>query len=322
MRLALVISIALNATLFAQQQANLNGSPMQPSPSVSGAAAVDEAPDAVFRSDTRLVELAATVTGPDGHLLPDLPRSVFRVYENDVLQQIKVFRREDAPVSLGLLIDASASMRDKREKVAKAAVDLVRASNPSDQVFIMGFNEHPWLAQDFTRDIGQMEKSLDGIEPAGATAMRDALSLAIEHVKRLGANDKKVLLVVTDGQDNSSKISLDQLVREAQQSGVLIYAIGLLGDTSQREAEHAKADLDALTTATGGEVFYPKELSEVDAITAHVAHDLRNQYTIAYSPTDDKQDGTYRRIKVIVTWPEGAVVKTRTGYYAAREPQP
>lgn len=321
MRLALTIFALLHATAFAQQ-ATLNAPPPSPTATPSAnAAASDEAPEAVFRSDARLVELAATVTGPDGHLLPDLPRSVFKVFENGVPQEIKVFKREDAPVSLGLVIDASASMRDKREKVAKAAVDLVRASNPGDQVFIMGFNEKPWLVQDFTRDVGRMEKSLDNIELGGATAMRDALSLAIEHVSRLGANQKKAILVVTDGQDNSSKTELDQLVREAQQSGVLIYAIGLLGDTSQREAERAKADLDALTTATGGEVFYPKDLSEVDAIAEHVAHDLRNQYTIAYSPSDDKQDGTYRKIKVTVTWPQGAVVKTRTGYYAGRSPQ-
>jgi len=287
--------------------------PQQTSAAVSPA---DPSDTAVFRSDTRLVELAATVTGPDGYLLTNLPQSDFHVFENDVPQEIKVFKREDAPISLGLVIDASASMRDKREKVAKAALILVRASNPGDEVFIMGFNDKPWLAQDFTRNIGEMESALKGVELGGATAMRDAVMMGVEHSKRLGRIQKKAILVVTDGEDNSSFAALDQVVRDAQQSGVLIYAIGLLNDANERESRRAKKDLDALTTATGGEVFYPKELSEVDAIASHVAHDLRNQYTIAYSPTDQKLDRTFRRIKVTVDSPEGAVVRTRTGYYA------
>jgi Ca-activated chloride channel family protein len=280
----------------------------------------DDPGDAVFRSDSRLVQLEATATGPDGHLVTNLPQYVFRVFENDVPQEIKVFKREDAPISMGLLIDASASMRDKREKVAKAALTLVRASNPNDQVFIMGFHDKPWIAQDFTRNIGEMETSLNGIELGGATAMRDALSIGIQHAKRLGTNDKKAILVVTDGEDNSSSVGLEQLVRESQQTGVLIYAIGLLNDAKPEEAAHAKRDLDALTLATGGKVFYPKDLAEVDNIAQAVAHDLRNQYTIAYSPTNAKLDGTYRRIKVTVNSPPGVTVKTRTGYYASREP--
>jgi Ca-activated chloride channel homolog len=317
MRLGLLLLTLLGSSAVAQQ-ASLTLPPG--SGNVANADSNATETDAVFRSDARLVELHATVTGSDGHLLTNLPESDFHVFENDAPQQIKVFKREDAPVSMGLLIDASASMRDKREKVAKAALTLVRASNPSDQVFIMGFHENPWLAQDFTKNIGEMETALNGIELGGATAMRDALALAIQHAKRLGINDKKVLLVVTDGEDNSSAVEIDQLVRDAQQSGVLIYAIGLLNDASPRESERAKHDLDALTLATGGEVFYPKDVAEVNSIAEHVAHDLRNQYTIAYSPSNDKQDGTYRRIKVRVDSPAGAVVKTRTGYYAGREP--
>jgi Ca-activated chloride channel family protein len=306
MRTGFLFLTLLSAGAMAQQ-ASLSLPPEEPS-------------DAVFRSDARLVELQATVTGSDGHLLTDLPKYVFRVFENDAPQEIKVFKREDAPISLGLVIDASASMRDKREKVAKAALTLVRASNPSDQVFIMGFHDKPWIAQDFTQNIGEMETALKGIELGGATAMRDALSIGIHHVKRLGTNDKKAILVVTDGEDNSSSVDLDQLVRESQQTGVLIYAIGLLNDAKPAEAEHAKRDLDALTLATGGKVFYPKDVAEVDSIAQAVAHDLRNQYTIAYIPSNTKQDGTYRRIKVIVNSPPNATVKTRTGYYATREP--
>jgi len=274
-----------------------------------------EESEAVFRSDTRLVEVHATVTDENGRLLSDLPRSAFRIYENDVPQGIKMFRREDAPVSLGLIIDNSASMLMRRAQVAAAALDLVRASNKEDEVFIMTFNDKPALVQDFTHDIRQLETSLNKIDSTGATAMRDALALGVEHLRRLAKNDKKVVLVVTDGEDNSSLERLDRVVRAAQQDGILIYAIGLLTSETEKSAALAKQDLDALTLATGGEVFYPKALSEVNDISEHVARDLRNQYIIAYNPTDQRRDGTFRRIRVTVDVP-GAMVKTRTGYFA------
>ena len=261
------------------------------------------------------MEVHATVTDANGRLLSDLPRSAFRIYENDVPQEIKVFRREDAPVSLGLIIDNSGSMLMRRAQVAAAALDLVRASNKDDEVFVMTFNDKPALVQDFTHDIRQLETSLSRIDSTGATAMRDALALGVEHLKRLAKNDKKVLLVVTDGEDNSSLEQLDRVVRIAQQSGILIYAIGLLTSETAKSAAVAKHDLDALTLATGGEVFYPKALAEVNDIAEHVARDLRNQYTIAYNPTDQHQDGTFRRIRVTVDVP-GAVVTARTGYFA------
>jgi VWFA-related protein len=271
--------------------------------------------DAVFRSDTRLVEVHATVTDANGRLLTTLPESAFEIFENDVKQQIKVFRREDAPVSLGLVIDNSASMLVRRAQVAEAALKLVRASNKQDEVFILTFNDKPALIQDFTHDIGQLEKSLNGIDSEGATAMRDAVSLAVEHLKRLAKNDKKAVLVVTDGEDNSSLAETARVVREARQDDILVYAIGLLTSETAHSAAVAKHDLDALTTETGGEAFYPKALSEVDDIAEHVAQDLRNQYTIAYNPTNQATDGTFRRIKVTVNVP-GATVKTRTGYFA------
>jgi Ca-activated chloride channel homolog len=271
--------------------------------------------DAVFRSDTRLVEVHATVTDKQGRLLTDLPESAFKIYENDVLQEIKVFKREDAPVSLGLIIDSSASMQTKHAQVAAAALKLVRASNREDEVFIMTFNDKPALVEDFTHDIGKLEKTLNKVGSAGATAMRDAVLLGVEHLKRVAVNDKKVVLVVSDGEDNSSFQDLDSVVRMARQSDILIYGVGLLSNETARSAAKAKRDLDALTVETGGEVFYPKELSEVDEIAEHVAHDLRNQYTITYNPTDPKTDGKFRRIRVTVAVPD-AVVKTRSGYFA------
>jgi len=281
--------------------------------------AAQEDTETLFKSDARLVELRATVTDPEGHLLTDLHQTDFKVFENGVPQEIKVFRLEDAPVSLGLIIDNSASMRSKRAQVAAALLTLVHASNPDDEEFVMNFSERPVMAQDFTQDIQKLESTLGKIDSNGPTAMRDALSMGLEHLKRLAKNDKKVLLVVTDGEDNSSVETLTRLSREAQQSGVLIYAIGLLNDDDERETIRAKRDLDMLTRETGGEVFYPKELSEVDGIAQHVAHDLRNQYTIAYIPSNQNQDGAFRTIRVTVSTPPDAVVRTRTGYYALIE---
>jgi VWFA-related protein len=288
----------------------------QPVPATSPASKVGvEDSEAVFRSDTRLVELHVTVTDKSNQLITDLPQSAFKVYENDVQQVIKVFRREDAPISLGLIIDSSGSMLARREQVAEAALKLVQLSNKDDEVFIMTFNDTPALVQEFTHDQNQLRQSLKKIDSAGATAMRDAISLAIEHLKRLGTNDKKAVLVVTDGEDNSSLLTHDRVVRASQQAGVLIYAIGLLTEETPRSAAVAKKDLDALTFATGGEVFYPKELSEVDDIAEHVAKDLRNQYTIAYNPTNQALDGSFRKIKVTVGRTDAKVL-TRSGYFA------
>lgn len=272
--------------------------------------------ETIFKSDARLVELHATVTSADGTLLTNLPQSAFRVFENDVPQEIKVFRREDAPVSLGLIVDQSASMEDKHARVAAALLSLVRASNPGDEEFVIDFNEVPKLALDLTQDEHKLEATLRDIKAAGQTALRDAVAMGIDHLSRKAKNDRKVLVVVTDGEDNSSVESLERLKRLADQSGVLIYAIGLLNDASEREAIRAKKDLDMMTFETGGEVFYPKVLAEVDGIATHVARDLRNQYTIAYSPANQQQDGTFRRIKLEVTSPPGVIVRTRSGYYA------
>jgi Ca-activated chloride channel homolog len=270
-----------------------------------------------FRTDTRLVDLHATVVDKEGHLMLDLPQSAFTVYENGVKQQIQVFRREDVPVSLGLIIDNSASMHDKRAKVGSAALTLVGASNPDDEVFIMNFNDQAFLDRDFTNDIHSLEDALKTINSKGETAMRDALRLGIEHLRHAGKKEKKVLLVVSDGEDNSSVETLDHLIQAAQQNGVLTYAVGLLSDNEPRDAERAKRALDALTLATGGQAWYPTELSEVDGIAREVAHDIRNQYFLGYTSSNQALDGTYRRIRVVANAPGNPVVRTRAGYYAA-----
>jgi Ca-activated chloride channel family protein len=273
-----------------------------------------------FSSETRLVPLSVTVQDKSAHLVTNLSQSAFQVYENGVLQPLKIFKREDVEISLGLIIDSSGSMRNKREQVAAAALDLVKDSNPHDEVFIIDFNDEVYLDADFTSDTAKMERALARIPVRGGTAMRDAIRTSIEHLKKGAKRDKKVLLVVTDGNDNASIINLERLVREAQNSGVLLYAIGLLTEEERNEARKAKRALDTLTEATGGEAFYPKDLTDVDRIAHLVAHDLRNQYSIAYSPTNPKLDGSYRQIKVVVTGPGRPIARTRSGYYANAGP--
>jgi Ca-activated chloride channel family protein len=303
------------AALWAEQQ-NVTRPP-----GAKPAAQSDQTEDsgAIFRSDTRVVICPTTVVDKDGHLVTNLPKSAFTVYEDKEPQKFTM-KREDVPVSLGLIVDNSGSMREKRKKVETAALDLVVASNKDDEVFVVNFNDSAYLdlphEKDFTNDIEEMKEALARIDARGGTAMRDALNMSIVHLKEKAHRDKRVLVVVTDGVDNSSIISLEALVKVAQQSGVLIYAVGLLSDEDRRDATRAKRELDSLTEATGGRSFFPKELADVDRIAQEVARDIRNQYTIAYSPTNAALDGTFRAIKITVNAPGHPTVRTRTGYYA------
>lgn len=271
-----------------------------------------------FRTDTRLVVLHASVLDRSGKLVTNLPREAFKVYENNVEQQLKIFRREDIPVSLGIVIDNSGSMRDKRQKVEAAARALVKASNKNDEVFIVNFNDDAFLDVPFTGDPNKMEEGLARIDSKGGTAMRDAISMSMDHLRQEGKRDKKVLLVVTDGNDTASMgITLEKLVEKIHKADqIVIYAIGLLAQEDKREAGKAKRAINAITTASGGASYYPDDSSEVESLAVQVAHDIRNQYVLAYSPTNQNLDGSFRQIKVTA---KGGTVRTRTGYYATPE---
>ncbi|MGD0498827.1 MAG: VWA domain-containing protein [Bryobacteraceae bacterium] len=279
----------------------------------------------VIRTDVRLVVLHTTVLDRSGHFVTNLPQQDFSVYENGVRQQIKQFKREDVPVSMGLVIDNSGSMRDKRAKVEAAAMALAKDSNPEDEVFVVNFNDEAFLDlppnMDFTSDRKVLEEALTRIDSKGGTRLFDSVRMSIDYLKEKAHRDKKVLVVVTDGDDNASDISLENLVKAGQQSEVLIYTVGLLGDEERREAGRAERALKALAVATGGESYFPKELVEVDHIAHQVARDIRSQYLIEYTPENANMDGTYRQIKVAVNAPGRPTVRTRSGYYATPERQ-
>jgi Ca-activated chloride channel family protein len=264
-----------------------------------------------------LVVLHATVEDAKGAFVPDLKEQNFKVFENKAEQKIAVFRREDVPVTLGLVVDNSGSMREKRAQVNAAALTFVKTSNPQDEVFVVNFNDEFYLDldKDFTNDPKELQEALERIDSRGSTALYDAVIGSLDHLRK-GHKDKKVLLVITDGNDNASRVTLDQAVLEARQSGVLVYSIGILTDEDFGEARSAKRALKALAEASGGLDYYPRSLKEIQKITPEIAAEIRNQYVLGYQPTHAELDGSFRQIKVAVTGFGKPTVRTRNGYYA------
>lgn len=280
----------------------------------------------VFRANVNEVRLYATVVDQKQRLVTDLNQNDFRVFEDGQPQQITFFDRTDVPVALGIVIDNSGSMREKRDRVNDAALNLVRSSNPQDQVFIVNFNDEAFLDQQFTPDINQLQEGLEHVDSRGGTALYDAVQGASKYMidsadmlKRKGIV-KKVLLVVTDGEDNESRSSLEEAIKYVQtENGPTIYTIGLLGQERERRAKRA---LEELAVQTGGVAFFPRDLNEVDAISKAVARDIRNQYLIRYKSSKPQSEGGYRTVKVEAQAPgfKNLLVRTRTGYYAGQNP--
>jgi Ca-activated chloride channel homolog len=285
--------------------------------------------DFSLKVETFEVNLPVSVLDKDGRPIDGLKQENFQVFEDKVQQTIKTFRHEDIPLSLGLVIDNSGSMRNKRERVNSAALAFVRESNPDDETFIVNFDDSAYLEQDFTGSIGDLVDALDNIDARGETALYDAIYLSADHVKS-GKKDKKAILLITDGEDNVSKYKFEKVVDTLRQSKVTLYAIGLLEEDDQRgglfhpaPSKKAKADLVKFAEITGGQAFFPKNLDEVEDITKRIAHDIRNHYTITYTPTNANLDGSYREITVKVAPPKNAGKITwhaKPGYYAPKQP--
>ncbi len=293
-----------------------------PPPSNGAPRTGSEEDTTTFRSDTRLVVLHASVVDNKGRLVTTLPQSAFHVFENKVEQPIRTFRREDVPVSLALIVDNSGSMRDKRKRVEAAALAAVKASNPADEVMVVNFNDEAYDdSNGFTSDLKKLDEALTKIDSRGGTAMRDALNMTMDFMKKKAKHDKKVILVVTDGNDTAStQITLESLVQKSHDSEVLMYFIGLLNEEDKSEARKAKRAMDALAKASGGTAVYPDTLEAVEQVALSMAHEIRNQYIITYSPTNPNLDGTFRQISVMANGPNRPTVRTRTGYYATPDP--
>jgi VWFA-related protein len=270
-----------------------------------------------FISQVNEVTLSAVVLDSKRHLVTNLAPTNFAVFEDNQPQKITSFRREDIPVSLGIVVDNSGSMRTKRAAVTKAVLNLIQASNPQDEVFVVNFNDDPYLDQDFTNKVDVLREALDRVDSRGGTALYDAVIASADHLAKGAKKEKKVLLVVTDGVDNESRESLEAAIRKVQDdNGPTIYTIGILGD--EPGIKRAKRALQSLSDQTGGVAFFPKDLVEVDEISQEVARDIRNQYSITYKPTNPRSNGGYRKVKVEARAPgyKDLQVRTRDGYFA------
>jgi len=274
----------------------------------------------VLRKDVDEVMLHATVVDDKQHIITNLDRGAFTVFEDGKQQNIISFHHVDIPVAMGIVIDNSGSMREKRAKVNQAALNLVRSSNPKDEVFVVNFNDEQYLDQDFTNDLRKLKEALEKIDARGGTALYDAIVASADHLKQNARLEKKVIFVVTDGEDNASSETLEQAVKQLQQeNGPSVYAIGILGD--EEHPKRAKKALQILSDRTGGIAFFPKTLDEVDDISKNIANDIRNQYAIGYKPTNPKGAGGFRQIHVDAKAKGHGkmVVRTKSGYYAGSQ---
>jgi len=281
-----------------------------------------------LRRNVDEVVLNVTILDEAGHLVTDLKQEDFKIFEDGVPQTIASFQHQDIPVSLGIIVDNSGSMRDKRAAVNTAALDLVKASNHDDESFVVNFSDEAFIDQDFTSDIGKLREGLAHIDSKGGTALYDAVVASADQLAKNAKRPKQALLIITDGEDNASTFNLEQTIRRVQDlQGPVVYSIGLLfGDEGGRESRRAKRALKLLSDETGGIPFFPKSLADVDPIAAEVARDIRNQYTIGYHSTKPPSQGGYRVVKVEAHAPgHGKLfVRTRSGYYpkpVASEPK-
>ena len=263
----------------------------QPRPAGSGATYT-------LHLDANIVILSATVLDRHDALVSGLSKNDFQIYEDGVLQQIRYFSHDDIPVTAGILVDNSGSMASKRDDVIAAALAFVRSSNPQDQMFVVNFNDRVsfGLPADvpFTDRQGQLQTALSGMRAIGQTSLYDGIAAALGHL-RLGSRDKKVLILISDGGDNASKYNLAQVIDMAKHSSAIIYTIGIFDD---QDGDQNPEVLRRFAKETGGEAFFPESSKEIIPICEQIAHDIREQYTLAYVPSIASWDGKYRAIEV------------------------
>jgi VWFA-related protein len=275
--------------------------------------------------DVQLVQLSVSVLDKDGQPVNGLRKEDFAVFEDGVQQEMSWFSHEDVPISVGLVIDNSASMHNKRERVNRAALSFASESNPNDETFIVNFDDAAYLEQDYTSNIDDLIAALSDIDTRGQTALYDAVYLSAAHLGQ-GKKDRKALLVITDGEDNASKYSREKVLSGLRQSKVTVYAIGLLEENDARgpvfgksPSKKTKEALEQFAQATGGRAYFPRSIDEIGPLCRRVARDLRNQYILGYTPSNQKLDGSWRRIAVRVNSsrvPSKVTVSAKEGYYA------
>jgi VWFA-related protein len=281
--------------------------------------------------DVNLVQVHVSALDKNGNAIEGLTQENFQILEDNKLQEITLFKHEDIPVSIGMVIDNSGSMRNKKDKVHSAALSFVKESNPDDETFIVAFERDAFLQQDFTGSMGDLVDALENLDPRLETAMYDAIYLSVDHVKK-GKFDKKALLVISDGEDTASKWGFNKVLEHVKQAkdNVVIYAVGILDENDGRSGgglfgkspqKKAREGLTEIAETTGGQAFFPKNIDEVAEICRRIARNLRNQYTIGFSPTNKKKDGAWREIAVRpVNFPKSwGALTFRKGYNAPND---
>lgn len=273
-------------------------------------------PTPIISVETDLVTLPVTVVDREGRFVTGLLQNNFAVYDNGELQAIQFFTSEDAPATIGMVIDSSSSMRGRREDVNAAAMAFAAMSHPLDELFAVNFNERVWLglppAVAFTSDPDQLRAALSAVSPRGMTALYDAVDRALDHLQR-GRHDRKALIVVSDGGDNASAHTLDAVLEHARRADAVIYAVTLF-EPDDHDARPQV--LKKLARETGGTAFTPKRTDDVMGSFTQIARELRSSYTIGFSPSD--MHGGFRTVRVVADAGDHRqlTVRTRAGYYA------
>jgi Ca-activated chloride channel family protein len=286
---------------------------------VEGKKALTARPNERIRVDVNLVLVPVTVTDPLNRLVTGLERQDFFLYENNALQKIKSFSSEDAPVSIGIIFDLSGSMTDKINRARNSILELLRTANPQDEFFVIGFNDRPELITDFTSNVDNIESRLLTVKPGHRTALLDAIYFGLNKMKQ-AKNERKALLVVSDGGDNRSRYTESEVRSVVRESDVQIYSIGIFDQYAPtREEQLGPILLHDVSEETGGQLFRVDDLADMADIATKISAELRNQYVLGYRSEDIKRDGKWRKLKVKLVPPEGLpqlTVHARTGYYA------
>jgi Ca-activated chloride channel homolog len=275
-----------------------------------------------------LVLMYTSVFDKSGHFVAGLKKDNFKLFEDGIQQTFISFSQEDVPVSMGILLDLSGSMKPRIDQVNKAALAFIRARNPRDQTFLIGFNDEVELLQDYTSEIDEITDALENTVATGGTALYDAIYLGIQKAHS-GSKPKKALVVITDGEDRDSYYKLDELLAKVQESDVQVFSVGLLeeipekglfGRWSKTAPEKARDALLKISEETGGKAFFPNKITDIHSIVTEIATDLRSQYSLGYFSSNAARDGSFRRVKIELggQGTNDISARYRRGYYAPK----
>ena len=295
-----------------------------------GAQADDQQLDkeGTIKLDTDLVLLDVSVVDITNNPVFDLKKEDFAVFEDKIQQTIEAVSREEVPLSFGMVIDTSGSMRSKLQIVSDSALDLVKQMRQDDEAFLAQFKAEPELVQDFTTDRRELEDAIGELFTSGGTSLLDAIIATADYAQEKGKRRRKALIVITDGLEKNSSVKEKEVMDALKEDDVQVYLVGFIDEEDSEKsyfgkspAKKAKDLLTRLADDSGGRAFFPRDVSEMPAIAAQIAKELRTQYVVSYYPTNDKRDGTFRSLKVNVS-PRGnrkLIARTRQGYYARND---